>query len=89
MIIYTHTTADHGDLPAGSRIEALVVRTTWGAGDGGASGGYRVGEFRRVGAGAHEGGWRLMPHTYAELTGLLAAVRRYGYLLDLASVGVR
>jgi hypothetical protein len=89
MIIYTHTTADHGDLPAGSRIEASVVRTTWGAGDGGASGGYRVGEFRPAGAGPRDGGWRLMSRTYLTLAGLLVAVRRGGYLLDLASVGVR
>ena len=69
MRIYTHRQQ------GGERIEADInVVSCYGGPTR-----YSVGEFREPGAGASDGGWRLMPRTYKSLAGLLAAVERIGY----------
>ena len=69
MRIYTHRQQ------GGERIEADIKVVSWY----GKPARYMVGEFREPGAGASDGGWRLMPRTYKSLAGLLAAVERIGY----------
>ena len=63
----------------GERIEADINVGGWYGGPAR----YSVGEFKEQGAGASDFGWRLLPRTYKSLAGLLAAVERVGFYVDI------
>ena len=93
MRIYTFTSKQHGEEPAGTRIEADVVRVAVYDPKRGNVTGYTVGEFRSAAeiarAGARASGWHLMRRTYRTLAGLLLAVERAGYNVDAQSAGIK